>query len=114
MRTAVFLKFDKTTSQDLSAAALSYTTAFARAFKLEQIAFHFSVAVTETITITLMSNNGTNYNTVLNSTALISETDFVWRPQGEANFQKGDEIKVQCTAASLTGIVYVSIKSSEM
>lgn len=114
MRTAVFLKSDKSTSQDLSAGALSYTTTFARKFKLEQINFHFSQAVTETITITLISALGTNYNTILQSVALVAETDFVYRPQGEANFQANDEIKIQCTNSNLVGICYAHIKSSEV
>lgn len=114
MRTAVFLKSDKSTSQDLSAGALSYTTTIARKFKLEQIMVHFSQAVTETVTITLISALGANYNSVLQSVALVAETDFVYRPQGEANFQAGDELKIQCTNSNLVGTCYATIKTSEM
>lgn len=110
----IFLKSDKKTSQDLSLGALSYTTAFARRFKLEQITVHFSQAVSETITITHISANGTNYNTVLQSVVLIAETDYVYRPQGEANYQTNDEIKVQCTAANGVGTCYAQIKTSEL
>lgn len=114
MRTAVFLKTDKSFTQDLSAAALSYTTAFGRKFKLEQVVIHFSQAVSETITITLDSALGANYDTVLQAVTLVAETDFVYRPQGEANYQAGDEIKVECTQANLVGIAYGHIKTSEM
>jgi hypothetical protein len=114
LKTAHFLKSDKSTSQDLSLGALTYTTTYGRKFKLEQINVHFSQAVTETFTITLVSALGTNYNTILQSVALIAETDFVYRPQGEANFQAGDEIKIECTNANLTGICYAHIKTSEM
>lgn len=114
MKTAHFLKTDKSTTQDLSAGALSYTTTFSRKFKLEQIIFHFSQAVTETVTITLVSALGSNYNTVLQSVALVAETDFVYRPQGEANFQAGDEIKLQCTNSNLVGTCYAHVKTSEM
>lgn len=114
MRTAYFLKLDKTTSQDLSADSLSYTTSYSRKFKLEQILIHFSVAVSETVTITLDAKGGANYDTVLQETTLVSETDFAYRPQGEANFQEGDEIKVECTNANLTGTAYLTIKSSEL
>lgn len=114
MKTAHFLKSDKTASQDLSLGALSYTTSFNRKFKLEQIMFHFSQAVTETITITVDSALGSAYDTVLQSVSLIAETDFVYRPQGEANFQAGDEIKIQCTNANTTGTASAQIKTSEM
>lgn len=108
------LKADKTFTQDLSAGALSYTTTFARKFKLEQIAIHFSQSVSEAVTITLISAIGANYNTVLQSVTLVSEADFVYRPQGEANFQAGDEIKIQCTAANGVGTAYGIVKTSEV
>ena len=114
MRTAVFLSKDETTSQDLSLGALSYTTVFTRKRKLEQIILHASQAITETVTITLDSVNGSDYDTVLQSVALVAETDFVYRPQGELNLIDGDKIKVQCTNANLVGTIRVIIKTSEM
>lgn len=109
-----FLKLDKTTSQDLSSASLNYTTSYGRKFRLDQIIIHFSVAVSESITITLDAKAGANYDTVLQSAVLVAEQNFVYRPQGKMDFQEGDEIKVQCTNANLTGICYVTIKSSEI
>ena len=114
MKTAHFLKLDKKSSQDLSAGALDYTTNFGRKFKLEQVLIQFSQAVSETVTITLDSAHGSTYDTVLQEVVLISESSFVYRPQGEANFQAGDEIRVQCTNANSVGICYPTIKSSEM
>lgn len=108
------LKPDKTFSQDLSQGSLSYTTEFGRRFKLEQILFKASVAITETITITLDSAHGANYDTVLGTIEMNGERSAVFRPQGEANFQVGDEIKVECTNANLTGILRGIIKSSEL
>lgn len=114
MRTAAFLKLDKDDSQDLSAGALSYTTDYGRKFKLEQIIIKASVAITETITITLDSASGVNYDVVLRKKTLNSESSYVWKPEGESNFQAGDEIKIQCTNANGLGIIYVKVKSSEM
>ena len=114
MKTAHFLKSDVTTSQDLSAGALSYTTSYGRKFKLEKIFFHASEAITETITITLDSAKGSNYDVVLRKKGLVSEQDFIYEPEQEMNFQAGDEIKVVCTNANVTGIIYVKIKTSEM
>jgi hypothetical protein len=114
MKTAHFLKKDLTASQDLSTGALSYTSSGGREFKVEEVLIHFSVAVTETITVTRDSKNGVNYDTVLDRGYMVGEQDYVYRPQGECNFQDGDEIKVQCTNANTTGICYLTIKRSEL
>lgn len=106
------LRADITTSQDLSEGALSYTTSIARKFKLEKILIHFSVAVSEIVTITLDAKGGATYDTVMAKRTLVNEQDFVYRPQGEDNFQNGDEIKIECTAG--TGIAYVTVKTSEV
>ena len=108
------LRKDLTSSQDLSLGALSYTTAIARMFKLESVSIHFSVPVTEIITVTRDSINGANYDTVLAKQELNGSSDFVYRPSGEENFQEGDEVKVQCTNANLTGVSYVTVKTSEL
>ena len=107
------LKPDIVTSQDLSAGALLYTTSIGRRFKLERILFHASVAITETITITLDSHKGANYDVVLRKKSLSSEQDFIYIPEGENNYYAGDEIKIQCTNANTTGIQYVNIKTRE-
>ncbi len=109
-----FLKPDITTSQNLATGDLDYTTAISRAFKLDQIIIHFSVAVTETITITLDSKNGANYDTVLRTVDLVAEQNFVFKPDFEANYQAGDEIRVQITNANLTGVAYAIFKTSEV
>ena len=114
MKTAHFLRSIITTTQDLTAAALDYTTSINRPFKLEEVTIHFSTAVTEVITIARNANTGANYDTVLATRQMVGEQDFVFRPQGECNFKKGDELDVDCTFANLTGIAYVEIKTSEM
>lgn len=110
----ISLNPDKTASQNLALAPLSYTAIYGKRYKLDEILIHFSQVVTETITITLVSGNGVNYNTVLQMVTLVSETDFVFRPQGEANYQPGDNIKVQCTNANTVGIAYCTIKTSQL
>lgn len=109
-----FLKPDVTTSQNLSLAALSYTTSTNRKFKLEEITIHFSATVTETITITRDKAVGADYDDVLVKRSLVAEQDFVFRPQGECNFQAGDEVKVECTKATATATAYVVIKRKEL
>ena len=114
MKTAHFLKTILRTSQDLSAAALSYTTALDRAFKLEEITIHADANITETVTITRDAVGGANYDTVLGKRDMTAEPDFVFRPQGECNFFASDNVKVACTNANGTGTLYVEVKLSEM
>lgn len=106
---------DLFTSQALASAALSYTTSSnTRPFKLEEISIHASQAISETVTITRVSKNGSNYDTVKAKRTMVSEQDYVYRPAGEANYQAGDELKVQCTNANGVGTVYATIKRGEI
>jgi hypothetical protein len=114
MKTAHFLRADVTTSQDLAAGALSYTTSIGRKFKLEEVILHASVTITETVTITRDSAAGSTYDHILAKRSMVAEQDFIFRPQGECNFQSGDKLKIQCTNANTTGVVYVTLKLSEM
>jgi len=108
------LKIPITTSQDLSAAALAFTTSVGRRFRLESINIHFSVAVTETITITRDSAQGANYDTVLAKKSLVSAQDYVFRPDGQEREYAGDEIKIAVTNANATGVCYIELKLSEV
>jgi hypothetical protein len=108
------LKLDKTFSQNLASAALSYTTDYGRRGRLEQITIKATVAITEIITVTLDSAKGSAYDVVLDSRELSGEQSYVFRPQGDLHLQEGDEIKIQCTNANGTGTVSGVIKSSEL
>jgi len=103
---------DQTSSQDLSLGALSYTASYGKRFKLDEVLINFSQNVSETVTVIMVSANGANYNVPLDIYTLGSESRYIFRPTGEANFQAGDKIKVQCTNANLIGIAYLTIKSS--
>lgn len=110
----ISLNSDQTASQDLSQAPLSYTATYGKRFKLDEILINFSQAITETVTITYVSPKGTNYDVVLNTVPLVAQASMVWRPQGEANFQSGDKIKVECTNSNSIGVAYVTVKSSSL
>lgn len=103
-----------TTSQDLTAGPLSYTTTLGRKFRLVEINIKFSENVTETITITRDSGAGANYDTLLKSTSVVAQTSFVWRPEGDCDFSSLDALKIQCTNANVTGTAYVTIKTREL
>ena len=113
MKTAYFQRPDILFDKDLSAGALDETTTIGRAFRLSEILFHFDGASTETITITKISAQGATYNTIKVKRSIVALQDFVYRPQGDADYQAGDEIQVECTNAGLTH-VYVTIKTSEL
>jgi hypothetical protein len=110
----ISLNPDQTASQDLSSGALSYTASYGKRFKLDQVLINFSQAVTETVTITCVSAKGANYNAPIDTVVLDSQSSMVWRPQGEANFQSGDKIKVECTNSNGIGIAYATVKTSQL
>lgn len=110
----ISLNPDKISSQNLALAPLSFTATFGKRYKLDEVLISFSQAVTETVTITLVSGNGVNYNISLQTVILNAETSFIFRPQGEANYQAADQIKVQCTNVNGVGIAYVSIKTMQL
>jgi len=108
------LKLPISTSQDLTAAALDFTTSIGRKFRLDSVTIKASVNITETITLKKNSNLGAAYDTVLRTVGLVAQQNFVFRPDGEEVFNAGDELDVDVTAANVTGVVYVEIKVSEI
>ncbi len=110
----ISLNPDQIASQNLGIAPLNFTATYGKRYKLDEVLIHFSQAVTETVTVTLVSGNGPNYNTVLQMVTLQAETDFVFRPQGEANYQAADQIKVQCTNVNGLGTAYLIVKTMQL
>jgi len=109
------LKPDLTSSQDLTAGALSYESSSGnRSFKVDEVILKASVNITETVTITRTSSAGATYDHIIAKRSMIAEQNFVFRPSGDCNFRAGDEIKVECTNANVTGVVYITIKRTEV
>ena len=108
------LRPDITTSQDLSANPLNYTTSIGRRFKLLSVILKFSTAVSETVTITLDSVNGANYDWTIRTKILTAESQYIYLPDSEILCFAGDEIKVECTANNGTGTVYLTVKTQEV
>lgn len=98
-----------TSSQDLSSAALAYTTNLSGAFELLQVLVHFGATVTETVAVSQDALAGANYDTQLDSSNLSTNANYVFRPTGRAVFQNGDQIKVTCTKATATTTAYVQV-----
>ena len=110
-----FLKFDKPFSQDLSAGALSFTTDLSnKPFKLEQVYFKSTVAITETISITIDDVDGASYDQLVREVDLPGESSYTFRPQGETNYPAGCQVKVEITNANGVGVVTGKVKTSEL
>jgi len=103
----------KSGSQDLSSAALSAVTAFARKWKLDRVTLHASGAISETIVISIDSARGAHYDTKIKTKTLVSNTDFVL-PGNDLVLQDGDEIKITCTNGGGANTAYYEITGEEV
>ncbi len=97
------------TSQNLASAALSYSFAPLQNCQILEVNIHFSASISETVTLTWVSRDGTNYSTVVQVSSLSSQTDFAFRPTGHLILMDGDSLKVECTHAGNTGVAYMTI-----
>lgn len=103
--------YTTTTTQALTAGALSFTTAFTGSAKVVEIEIVFSSAVTETVTITKIFAD-TNYNTVRKVESLVANTSFVFNDPIYLN--SGQQIKIQCTNATATATARVTVTYSKL
>jgi len=105
------------TSQDLSAGALSFTTDIEYGFTPESIAIHASAGITETFTASMDSILGTNYDYKIFDEAFAGGQDFLLisgKDFPRDIFFGGDQMKIECTNANTTGIVYVTFKYQQI
>jgi hypothetical protein len=93
-------------TQDLTSGAMSQEFTFFDVVRLNQILINFSTNITETITITLKSTFGTNYDVILDKVTLNSDGDYAFIPDRRPFLNKGDTLLIQCTNANTTGILY--------
>jgi hypothetical protein len=101
-----------TDSKDLSTGALSKTTALTTRFRLLSVLIHFDAAVSPTVTLTLDSKSGANYDTVLKKNTLAAATDYVFIGGDGYTFEKDDQIKVDVTSVAATA--YLTILTEEV
>lgn len=83
-------------TQDLSAGSL--TLEFEAPFDCYFLAamLHASIAISQAVVVTHVDDSNSAYDTVLNSTTLSSETDYVHRPSERHPIKKGEKIKITC------------------
>lgn len=100
-----------TTSADISVVPLSFTTAIGSRYMLESISIHFSAAVAPTITLTLKSKYGANYNNLLRSRAIAPAASDYFEAFGEGyEFELGDELILGITVVAATAYVVIRYK----
>jgi hypothetical protein len=96
---------------DLSGAAMDSTTTLASKGKISQILFHSTVALNEQVEIWFESKTA-SYPTMLVGGAdglLAGEADLVFIPESEMRIESGDEIRIKCTNAGASGLVYATV-----
>lgn len=97
-------------SQDLSAAALNYTTSFASKTLVRQIMLTATGDITQTVSFSFNSTTGATYDTVLASEALVAEANYIYLPNADLVLESGDELTITCTNATSPAItVYVTV-----
>jgi|GEM_PF-1973889 len=104
----------KESSQNLSSAAMNYTTNFSDKVRVRAIFVHASVAITETVKIYLDSLTNATYDTLLVSQGLTSQQDLFYLPEGGIILEDGDELNITVTNANATGTVYVTVMAETL
>jgi hypothetical protein len=99
------------TTQNLTAGALNYTTAFADSVRILEIEIHFEAAVTETVNITKVFAT-TTYNTLRKTQALTTATDFVYTDV--IYLDKNSKLNIACTNGTATTNARVTITYSTL
>lgn len=98
-------------TQDLTAGPLSTFFEFPEDTRLNQIMINFSVDITEEVTITLDSQFGAAFDTVLDREELESQPSYEYIPHRQPVIARGDRVLIECTNANLTGILSGTIQT---
>lgn len=101
----------KAFTQDLSSAALSQEFEFQYDVIIYQVLVNSSVNIIEDLTVTYVDvENGANYNTLIREYSFNDESDAALLDI-KFRLRKGDKVKIQCTNANTTGIIYGTIQA---
>lgn len=102
-------------SQDLSLGALSFDTTETNLFKVNYVNINFSVAVTETVTLTKTTTDP-NYSEVVASQNTTGNTSIRFISNSlidsVVNPDDGEQFSITCTNVGLSGIAYVTLNIS--
>ena len=76
--------------------------------------FKAATAITETVSVTVVSAAGAGYSFLLTSTALSGGTTVVYLPTGFVGLKRGDVLTFACTSATASGMAgYMMIQYRE-
>lgn len=99
----------KNTSSGTLGSDLIYTTGFNNDWALHSVSIHFSDSYNKTVTLTIDSGTGSNYDVILFREEVKSDEDFLYMPDSDLLFANDDQIKV--TVEEKTGSVtaYITV-----
>lgn len=100
-------------SQNLANSAMSAELNFGEACKLLTVYFHASVPITEEVTVTFKSDDGSEFDTAIDKQVLRSGQDYVFAAAGDIAINEFDSILVEVTNANGTGTMYVTAKAEK-
>ena len=108
--------FESTTTQDLSAGALDFTTTLGTDFRLVSIFIHSTIAISQTMTVTVDALAGVGFDTVIGKKTFISKSDIQFVPAAvNQDFADGNEIRVQMTnSGTPAATVSVTVVSTQI
>ena len=90
-------------------------TAKGHSYKLLGVYFKAATDITETVTISIISNKSTaTFTYLLDSTALSTAQTVVFTPTGFIGLKRGDTVRVQITSATATAEVYTMIQVQQV
>lgn len=92
-------------------SASGFTSQVAERRKLDHVTLHASVAISETVTLSLTRRDGTV--DVIDTTALSAEQDYMYVPLSPIYLGPGDNFTLACTFANTTGSVSAVIVCEE-
>lgn len=100
----------ETTTQDLAAGDLDYTTSFDTDCKLAYVMVNrVGGSNAKTFNVEQVSSVGANYSVLLDSDNIGNDDSMVFAPDYPAYLPKGDEINVAMAGSAGAGTVYVTI-----
>lgn len=90
--------FKATFTEDLSSKALTFTTSFGTDVNIVRVTFSFSVAVVQTVKITIISGSGSAFDNVVVEEKQPSATSYIFVPDNmELLLKADDNLKVEVT-----------------
>lgn len=92
-------------TQSLVAGALNQSYSYGEDGIINAVYIKSTVPITEAITITRVSLQGSQYDTVCDAKTMNAESNYIFHPVWALFLAKGDSIQIQCTNANVTGSV---------